>query len=148
MSACRRNDGVDVREHGVIERQRRTVVAEYHTGSRVTQQEQAHDRHAVCGDGSQRPIEPLQRLWFAAETSIREPSAGAYVGAVINPGEIDADDEAVRLPRRPHRIRSFAATTIEEEQRIGFDRLRGLASTQLALGCLDRVVNPLPRVLG
>jgi hypothetical protein len=37
--------------------------------------------------------------------------------------------------------------TVEQEQRIGFDGFRGLASAQLALRRVDRFPDPLPHVV-
>jgi hypothetical protein len=113
VPACGRHDRIDVRKDGLVDAEREPLIVESHTGSGVAEEEEADDRDAIAREIRKRPIEPLQPLGPAAQSSVRKPETCADIRTIPNPGKIDAEDEAIRFLGSPHSFypRGFAGRT-------------------------------------
>ena len=99
MPPCGREHRIKIRKYSLIDPERDTLIVESHTRPRVAQQERPHDLNAVARDRRKGAIEPVQRLWPAAEPSVWKPRAAADVGSVPDPRQIGAYEEGGRPPR-------------------------------------------------
>jgi hypothetical protein len=97
MSSRGGKECVYVCQNGVIDAKRITLAIESNARACVAKKKNTHGGHTIARDRRECLIEPIQRGRLAAESAIREPEAGADVGAIPYPWEIDADDESIRI---------------------------------------------------